>query len=140
MARIIVSMRDKALYGKTWPAQAEEVKTMLGLKPGQPLPREGMAERLIQGIRVYVAPLLPGWGKRHNGGWQGLRVMAICECGRHITVSRLQQHKCKCGCGGPYNHIGDCDNWLSEIPERREYHEDTPSLDTSFHDHEMDID
>lgn len=71
---------------------------MLGVKR---LPRDGMAERLIQGIRVYVAPLVPGWGKRHQPGssmrtkcWQGLRVTAICDCGRHITVSRLHQHKC----------------------------------------------
>lgn len=78
--------------GRMYPADAHDMYKLLGVRT---LPRDGMAERLIQGVRVYVAPLVPGWGKRMNGGWQGLRVMAICACGRHIPVGRLHQHVCK---------------------------------------------
>lgn len=82
--------------GQKYDASAWDMLKLLGVKT---LPREGMAERTIQGVRVYVAPLVPGWGKRwcREGGkcWQGLRVMAICQCGRHIPVGRLHQHICK---------------------------------------------
>lgn len=79
-------------------ARAEDMYRLLGVTSST-LPKDGMAERLIDGVRVYVAPIVPGWGKRwtRNGPkhWQGLRVMAICDCGRHIPVGRLHQHKCK---------------------------------------------
>jgi len=83
-------------YG--YSAQAHDMYQFLGVKS---LPAEGMAERLIQGVRVYVRPLTcpveqSGWGGRHmRRNWQGLRVMAICDCGRHIPVGRMHQHKCK---------------------------------------------
>lgn len=32
------------------------------------------------------------WPKRN---WQGLRVYAICECGQHVPVGRMHQHKCR---------------------------------------------
>jgi hypothetical protein len=70
--------------------QADEMFQLLGVRR---LPRDGMPERLIQGVRVYVKPLLPKIGWRAS--WQGLRVMAICTCGRHVPVGRLHQHKCK---------------------------------------------
>lgn len=56
------------------------------------LPVEGMPERLIQGVRVYVKPLPPKINAHRN--FQGLRVMAICACGVHVAVGRLHQHKC----------------------------------------------
>ena len=55
------------------------------------LPIEGMPERLIQGVRVYVKPLPAGAPRQR----QSLRVTAICDCGRHVAVGRLRQHKCK---------------------------------------------
>lgn len=61
------------------------------------LPDEGMSERLVHGVRVYVKPLPPlesiaGTRRRRRFA---LRVMAICTCGRHVPVGRLHQHKCK---------------------------------------------
>lgn len=32
---------------------------------------------------------------RPRRNWQGLRVMAICECGQHMPVGRMHQHRCK---------------------------------------------
>lgn len=84
----------KLIGGRYGYANSTDLYRLLGVT-GSTLPREGMAERIINGVRVYVAPLVPGWGKRSNGGWQGLRVMAICECGKHVAVGRLHQHKCK---------------------------------------------
>lgn len=79
-----------------YPANADDMYRLLGVTSST-LPKEGMAERLIQGVRVYVAPIVAGWENRHgyHKGWQGLRAMAICECGRHIPVGRLHQHVCK---------------------------------------------
>jgi hypothetical protein len=57
------------------------------------LPVEGMPERLIQGVRVYVKPLPPSASSFRN--FCGLRVMAICTCGQHVPVGRLHQHICK---------------------------------------------
>lgn len=79
------------IQGKYRYASSSDMLSLLGVKK---LPRDGMAERLIQGVRVYVAPLVPGWGKRANKSWQGLRVMAICTCGQHVAVGRLHQHIC----------------------------------------------
>lgn len=73
-------------YGKAW---AWDLYRLLGVKV---LPVEGMPERLIDGVRVYVRPLPVKVGSRRRFS---LRVMAICECGRHVAVGRLGQHKCK---------------------------------------------
>jgi hypothetical protein len=75
-------------------AHSDVVYRLLGVRPGQ-LPVEGMPERVIHGVRVYVRPLPPKVGQRRN--WDGLRVMAICECGRHVAVGRLHQHVCMGG-------------------------------------------
>jgi hypothetical protein len=72
-------------YGKAW---AWDVYERLGVKR---LPPEGMSERLIDGVRVYVKPL----PDRPVGRRQSLRVTAICECGQHLAVGRLHQHKHK---------------------------------------------
>ena len=71
-------------------ASSHDILAMLGVKK---LPPEGMPERLIEGIRVYVRPLIPRPGVRRN--FQGLRVRAICQCGRDVAVGRLHQHRCK---------------------------------------------
>lgn len=79
--------------GKYRYANSSDMLGYLGVKS---LPVEGMPERLIHGVRVYVkplpAPLTPSSLIRN---FQGLRVMAICNCGRHIPVGRLHQHICK---------------------------------------------
>lgn len=78
------------IQGRYRHADAHDMYALLGVKS---LPPEGMPERLIQGVRVYVKPLESKVGPRRN--WQGLRVIAICECGRHVPVGRMHQHKCK---------------------------------------------
>jgi hypothetical protein len=73
-------------------ADAHDMYALLGVKT---LPVEGMPEREIHGVRVYVRPLPPKTGVRRN--FQGLRVMAICACGQHVAVGRMAQHRCKEG-------------------------------------------
>ena len=100
------------IRGRFGRASAGEMLSKLGVKV---LPAAGMPERLIEGVRVYVRPLLPSscvcgagvalkvgrrlvcgsCGRVRRRNWQGLRVMAICECGRHVPVGRLHQHVCK---------------------------------------------
>jgi hypothetical protein len=78
------------IVGRYGRAQANEMRRLLGVRE---LPIEGMPEREIQGVRVYVAPQAPlasGQRKRSTH-----RVFAICECGKHVPVGRLHQHKCK---------------------------------------------
>jgi len=82
-----MASRINGRYGRVW---AWDMYGFLGVKS---LPVEGMEERLIQGVRVYVKPLPPKTGPRRN--FCGLRVMAICDCGRHVPVGRLRQHRCK---------------------------------------------
>ena len=82
----------KLIQGRYRYADARDMYALLGVKAGA-LPAEGMPERVIQGVRVYVKPLPPKQSTRRN--FAGLRVIAICECGRHVPVGRLHQHKCK---------------------------------------------
>lgn len=103
----------KLIQGKYRYASSSGMLAYLGVKK---LPPEGIPEQLIQGVRVYVKPL-PfqvtqtycrhcnqdiGDGKRQHSpafwpkrNWQGLRVYAICECGQHVPVGRMHQHKCR---------------------------------------------
>lgn len=74
-------------HGTMRHAHAGDMMSLLGLRPGGHLPVEGMAERIIDGYRVYVAPKL-----RTN---RAHRIIAICPCGRHIPAGRLHQHKCE---------------------------------------------
>ncbi len=81
-------------YGHPFLADNEDIKELLGLRPRQKLPKEGIAPRKISGITVWVNPLperLPGkWRKRSTH-----RVMAKCPaCQREMSVGRLAQHKC----------------------------------------------
>ena len=70
-----------------WTAHSDEIHRLLGVKR---LPDEGMSERLIQGIRVYVKPIVRVKGQKSSKH----RVMAICKCNQHLSVGRLHQHKC----------------------------------------------
>lgn len=78
----------KLISGRYRYADARDMYALLGTSR---LPAEGMPERLIDGVRVYVKPL----PKARPGRRQSLRVTAICECGKHIAVGRMHQHKCK---------------------------------------------
>lgn len=84
-------IRDESGSRNAW---SPEVMKALGLKPGGHLPEEGMSERVIQGVRVYVKP---AENRREQGYRKSSRhrVMAICECGVHVSVGRLHQHKCR---------------------------------------------
>jgi len=80
-------MKVKIMGQRGWPASAHDMYRELGVRR---LPAEGMPERVIQGVRVYVKPLPPLPLRQR----QSLRVMAICNCGRHVPVGRLHQHIC----------------------------------------------
>lgn len=83
-------MAKTLIPGRYRYADAHDMYALLGVKS---LPPEGMPERLIHGVRVYVKPLAPKVGMRRN--FQGLRVMAICKCGQHLPVGRMHQHICQ---------------------------------------------
>jgi hypothetical protein len=83
----------RLIPGRRWHyADSHDMKALLGLKPNQQLPVEGMPGRSIYGVWVYVDPLVPRPGVRRN--FQGLRVKAVCACGQHVAVGRLHQHRC----------------------------------------------
>jgi len=88
-ALVAMRRRAKLIPGRYRYADAHDMYQLLGVTS---LPAAGMPERTIEGVRVYVKPLEPKTGQRRN--FQGLRVMAICECGQHLAVGRLHQHQC----------------------------------------------
>lgn len=91
------------LIGRYGRAQAGDMLILLGVKK---LPKEGMPEREIQGVRVYVKPsTFNDRGTRRRGLKH--RVFAICDCGQHVPVGRLRQHVCKGICEHGYVH-GQC--------------------------------
>jgi len=73
-----------------WRANSHDIHLLLGVKR---LPDEGMEERDIQGVRVYVRPIVRVPGVKSSAH----RVIAICNCGRHVPTGRLHQHVCKEG-------------------------------------------
>lgn len=82
---------NKFLQHPKWPtrnAHSHHVKEMFGLRPEQKWPSEGLPARTIQGIVVWVEPLLLGRGKMH-------RVRALCpQCQHEMSAGRLHQHVC----------------------------------------------
>lgn len=92
--------------GREWTRSAhyDEVRAMLGLPDGAKLPAEGMPPRRIQGIMVWVTPLMGPRVPRRVGRWGRVlerkssrhRVLAQCpDCGKVLSVGRLGQHKCR---------------------------------------------
>jgi hypothetical protein len=74
-----------------YPADAHDVLRFLGFRSA---PTAGHPPTQIQGITVYVRPLVPNPAKRRN--FTGLRVRAICPgCARDLAAGRLAQHECK---------------------------------------------
>lgn len=94
-------------YGRgNLPMHSGEMLETLGLKAGGHLPIEGMPERVIQGVRVWVTPAparrdpesLPKFGPsvRTSGKSSTHRVMCECPtCGAVLSAGRLFQHRCK---------------------------------------------
>lgn len=74
-----------------WNAQSGDMHELLGLGRTADLPAEGMPEREIQGVRVYVKPLDPATSHHRPH-----RVYVICPmCEKHMSAGRLHQHVCK---------------------------------------------
>ena len=87
-------------------AHHDEIRAMLGLGmvPMPKLPTEGVEPHIIQGIKVWVTPLMgprvPRCTSRYQRPLEGKssthRVLAECpDCGRVLSVGRLHQHVCK---------------------------------------------
>ena len=79
-------------YGKgNVPMHSPEMMETLGLKAGAHLPPEGMPERLIQGVKVWVTPYVEGRPRKSSIH----RVMCKCpSCERVLSAGRLHQHIC----------------------------------------------
>ena len=80
-------------------AHSHQVLVMLGLKDRQKIPVEGIAPKIIHGIKVWAEPLV-GEAKVGPLGrrWRrsNHRVMAECPiCHRVMSAGRLHQHVCK---------------------------------------------
>jgi len=76
------------IQGRHGYANNGDMLELLGLKRTANLPKEGMPERLIQGVRVYVKPSASTPARRSCAH----RVIAICTCGQHVPTGRLHQH------------------------------------------------
>lgn len=76
------------IEGRFGRAQSGDMHRLLGVKR---LPDEGMQVRWIQGVQVYVKPIVRVKGTKSSRH----RVYVICECGRHVPAGRLHQHKCE---------------------------------------------
>jgi len=86
--------KQKLIQGKYRYANAHDMYELLGLGRNGKLPSKGISPAvIIQGVRVYIKPLLgdkPKHGKRNAH-----RVMVICSCcERHMSAGRLHQHVC----------------------------------------------
>lgn len=82
-------------------AHSRAMRVLLGLAPEAKLPREGMEPRIVQGIKVWVTPLMGphrqyyGWGRVRTVKSSTHRVLAECpSCGRVLSAGRLHQHVC----------------------------------------------
>jgi hypothetical protein len=72
-----------------WSADHRQVRILMGLPPGK-LSKEGKSPAIIQGIRVFLLPSMPGFRRAQH------RMHAICpECERDLSVARLRQHVCR---------------------------------------------
>lgn len=110
----------KGRYGY---ASNTDMKALLGLRPGQKLPAEGMPERLIQGVRVYVTP--KGAGRKRILKSSKHRIMAICgQCYAHVSVGRLHQHKCP-----TLSSAERAIRELESLPIYGNHHSDSPAFE-----------
>lgn len=80
-------------------AHSPQVRAMLGLDSKAKLPVEGMPARVVQGIKVWVEPLV-GAAPKNSAGRTAKRsthrVLAECpHCQQVLSAGRLHQHKCK---------------------------------------------
>ncbi len=75
-------MRFRSQKYRSGPMHSGEMMEALGLRAGAHLPREGLPPRLIQGVRVWVAPFqdMGPLDQRHHSSTH--RVMCECpDCG-----------------------------------------------------------
>lgn len=72
-------------------ASSDSVKVLLGFRPEHKWPAKGVEPRTIQGVTVWVAPLLAVG--RHGRAGIPHRAHALCPvCHRAFTLGRLGQH------------------------------------------------
>lgn len=88
-------IRDR--HHPQYPAHSSQVMRHLGLDPKGKLPEDGMPPRKIDGIRVWVEPLLPKDERRARDrkfmATRPHRVMAECPlCYKAMSAGRLPQH------------------------------------------------
>lgn len=59
---------------------------------GGKLPKDGLAPRMVQGVRVWAVPFVEGRPRKSSQH----RVRCECpDCGVELSAGRLFQHKCK---------------------------------------------
>lgn len=81
----------KLVTDRGWTAHSHHVKAMLGLDVDAHLPAAGLAPQILQGIKVWVAPLDPARSHRRVH-----RVRAECpDCQKEMSAGRLHQHVCR---------------------------------------------
>lgn len=83
------------LDGSTWPVHSHHMLEKLGVK-GTKWPDDGMAPRMVDGIKVWVTPRAPA-ANRQLGIKKSSTHRVMCECpgcGDHMSAGRLFQHKC----------------------------------------------
>jgi hypothetical protein len=87
----LISEKYFKLYGRSWAMHSDEMLKTLGVE-GSKLPLEGLPQREIQGIQVWVVPHVP-----HPNGRKSSKHRVLCacpNCGRVLSAGRLHQHKC----------------------------------------------
>ena len=73
-----------------WNAQTSDMKFFMGLDPKDKWPKDGLPPRIVQGWKVWVAPLSKF---RIDNGFH--RVRAQCpNCSQVMSAGRTHQHKC----------------------------------------------
>lgn len=78
--------------GRKYPAQSADIAEMLFGNRKAKLPREGVPETMLQGIKVWANPLDQTRSDRPNQRFH-LRMLAECPvCGKVYAVGRLGQH------------------------------------------------
>jgi len=76
-----------------WNANSGDLHELLGLDRTADLPAEGMPEREIQGVRVYVKSKSDDPEVSRS---RPHRVYCVCPmCEQHMSAGRLHQHVCK---------------------------------------------
>lgn len=84
-----------SLTNPNWVAQSTDMMKKFGLTVVR-WPDEGMAPRMIDGVKVWVTPRAEP-ANRALGVSKSSTHRVICECpgcGHHVSAGRLAQHNC----------------------------------------------